>query len=188
MTKQQITERQAVVQFTKSMIAHSMGAWQEICKNVGKVFPNESRFRAENEEQAVFDLMLAASALDLQAVRTLFSTAQAIRLEALVYELGVSNKYGDYEKREKEGFSQDLQKEVGQAEKGGNPLGIISALLLQRWLGDDLKHFSVQGTREETISPGLVDAVTAVLFSPSSGMGTWKLLSEKFDLVDDPSP
>jgi hypothetical protein len=183
--KKKLNESEAVRLVTQQMIAGAMRAWPRVFQNIQLATDGKIGAYIRNEEQAVFDLMLACSAVDLQVVRSLFPREQAARLETKVYAAGHSEKYGDYAQREVRRYSEEFQKEIGRVENGGDPLGVIAGLLLYRWLGDGLAKFVVPGLNEETISPILVDAVVGVVCSPYSGVGTWKEVAENFDLIED---
>jgi hypothetical protein len=182
-TKKQISEYAAALMFTQRMIDCSINAAPKILNNIVVATSGSGHLKVADEEQAVFDLMLASSALDLQAVGNLLPKDQALRIEDFVLTLGNSSRYSDYARREIERYSDEFRKELNSVGHGGDPMNIVPALLLHRWFGHDLERFSIEIGDELAVSPLLIGLVSEVLFSPLSGVGTWKSICTEFELV-----
>jgi hypothetical protein len=79
LAKNQITELLAVRQRFQETAEQAQRAWPMIYKHLQNV--SEGEFHVTDEERAIFDLVLAATAFDLQAVKNLFPAVQAERIE-----------------------------------------------------------------------------------------------------------
>ena len=181
--KGQMTEREAVIRVNQHMINSAIQVWPGLCKNIEAIagFP----LHVADEEQVVFDLSLAAIALDLQAVRNLYPKTQAERIDAWAYKLAYSARFGDYAFKELRRYSEAFQSELQLVGNDGNPLGVVSGLLLHRWLGDELKTHEVvfQGKKTGLLNPLLLAAVNEALCAPPF-VGTWKYVKDNFVLVE----
>lgn len=158
-------------------------AWPTIYKSLKKSF--KKKFVVKNETMAAFDLALAAIVQDLQAVKNLFPTEQAERIEEWVLEFIDSKDYwGEYAVNEVKKYGEIFQNEI---QTGGDPLSVIPGCLLHRWLGENIKNFDVEmnGKKTGVISPILLMMVSSTLIA---FLGTWKRLKDKFKLVEGDLP
>jgi hypothetical protein len=143
----QVTERDAVIRVNQHMINSAIQMWPGLYKKVGEIVALP--FIVPDEEQAAFDLALAALALDLQAVRNLYSNDQAGRIEAWAYELGRSAKYGDYALKELKRYSEAFQSELRLIGVVGNH-GIEDDLFAEDYSSDmslDLGRYLLRSVR-----------------------------------------
>lgn len=180
-----LTEQEAALQFVLHITKEAQDAWPTIYKNLKDFF--KEKFVIEDETMAVFDLMLAAIAQDLQAVKNLFPAEQAERIEKWVLELIDTEEWGEYAVNEVKKYGEKFQTEVQNVKAGGDPLSAIPARLLQRWLGKNIKNFDVEISGKKT---GVIDPIVLTMVSGAltAFLGTWKGVRDKFNLIEGDIP
>ncbi len=183
--KKKLTELDAATLFVLYITKEVEKEWPTIYKSLKDTF--KENFVVEDESMATFDLVLAAIAQDLQAVKNLFPFEQAERIENWVLRLIANEDLGEYSVDEVKKYGKKFQKEVQSIESGGDPLSAIPGRLLHRWLGENIKNFKVElnGKKTGLISPILIMMVSQILMG---FVGTWKRLKEEFKLVEGDSP
>ncbi len=179
--KKKLTEQKAASQFVLYIMKEAQDVWPTIYKSLKDSF--KEKFVIENETMATFDLALAAIAQGLQAVKNLFSTEQAGRIEKGVLKLIDSEDWGKYAVNEVKKYGEEFQNEIQNVEIGGDPLSAIPGHLLHRWLGENIRNFDVEvnGKKTGVINPLLLMMVSSTLIA---SLGTWKRLKAKFKLVE----
>jgi hypothetical protein len=183
--KKKLTEQEAASHFVLYIIKEAQNAWPTIHKNFKDSF--REKFIVEDEKMAVFDLALAAIALDLQAVKNLFPKDQAVRIEKWVLKCIDTEDWGEYAVDEVKKYGEKFQKYIQNISAGGDPLSAISARLLQRWLGNNIKNFDVEinGNKTGIISPILLIEVSSIF---TYLHGNWKRLKDNFRVVEGDTP
>lgn len=183
--KKKLTEQEAAALFVLYIIKEVQDAWPTIHKNLKDLF--KEKFVVEDEKMAVFDLVLAAIAQDLQAVKNLFPKDQAERIEKWVLKCIDTEDWGEYAVDEVKKYGEKFQKEIQNISAGGDPLSAIPARLLQRWLGKNIQNFEVEmnGKKTGIIDPVLLLMVSSILIS---FLGTWKRLKDNFEIVEGDIP
>lgn len=175
-----MTEREAALHFVHVQILQAKETWPIIYQNIKNHHGED--FNIENEDSALFDLALAAIALDLQAVKNIFQVEQASRIKNWVYksiefddwELDVHNELNEYTKV--------YENAILAIESGGNPLTAIPGRLAHRWLGENIRKFEIEINEKKTgaISPLLIMDISSAL---STFIGKWKKLSNRYKLI-----
>ena len=180
-----ISEMKAAAQFNEHMFRKAQAEWPAIYQTFRQVLGD--KFHVLDESMAVFDLALAAIALDLQAVRNLFSPDQANRIEGWVEKLIDLESSGEYAVGELRAYAQQFREEMARVEDDGDPLRAVPVRLLHRWLGDELRAFEVEIGNKKTgyISPIMVDIAVDVLMG---FVRVWKTISEQYDLIEEDLP
>lgn len=145
------------------------------------------KFLVENERIAAFDLALAATALNLQAVRNLFSAEQASRIEGWVEKLIDSKEWGEYAIGEVKAYGEIFQRDVANIKMGADPFTSIPARLLQRWLGNGVRDFEIKTESKNTggTSPIML-AIAVDALMPF--VGTWKAIKDQYELAKEDLP
>jgi hypothetical protein len=217
--KGQMTEREAVIWVNQHIITSAVHVWPRFFRSM-QTFANLS-LQVLDDEQATFDLALAAMALELQAVKNLFPKDQAERITTFAYEQGHSAKYGDYAFQELKRYigayeaelqligtdgkplikdylfaqdyssgSLDLNRYLIRSARFWNdafmiPVGVVCALLLHRWLGEDVTNYEAKLEEKGAgvLDPVLLDSVIEILCAPPF-VGTWKYVKDTFLLID----
>jgi hypothetical protein len=188
--------------FKKKLTEHEAASFFVVCimKWIECFWPSHSlalkarfgeRWVFQNERMVVFDLLIAAATLDLQAVGNLFPKDQAERIGHLVpaYIVVWVLKYthiedwGNYVTAEVQSYTEDFHKEMASIDTVEHPLTIISSHLLHRWLGENVRDFETVVDGEETgyIDLGLVMMVTGILYEC---VGTWKSIIDRYRIVE----
>jgi hypothetical protein len=180
-----ISEMRVAAQFCEHILRKAQTDWPTIYQTFRQTLGE--KFRVEDESMAVFDLALAATALDMQAVKNLFSADQAKRIERWVERLKNTEDWGDYAIAEIRAYDQHFQDAMARVESDGDPLSAMSVRLLYRWLGDNLQEFDFRIGSEKTdiISPILIEITHDVLLD---FVGVWKTISQQYDLVEEDLP
>ena len=176
--KKKITEKQASASFVLSMVEKTRDAWPTVYENLSDSYGD--KFIIEDQRMATFDLALAALAQEIQAFKNLFPKEQSERLRKWVLACIDSPEYGEYAKSEVEEYDESFQQSFKNIE---NPLDAVSARLLHRWLGENVKNFDVEidGKKTGIIDPLLVMQVTNILITFT---GTWKMIKENLRLIE----
>ncbi|OHA35350.1 MAG: hypothetical protein A3H73_03420 [Candidatus Taylorbacteria bacterium RIFCSPLOWO2_02_FULL_50_120] len=184
-SKEKVTEEEAASHFVLYIIKEAQDAWPTIHKNLKDCFKDE--FVVEDEKMAAFDLALAATAQDLQAVKNLFPKDQAERIEKWVLKCIDTKDWGEYAVDEVKKYGEKFQKDIQNIKAGGDPLSAIPARLLQRWLGKNIQNFNVEmnGKKTGIIDPILLQSVSVVL---TAFLGNWKRLGNDFNLIESAPP
>lgn len=201
--RQKITESQAVGQVRSSVSNAVQQKWQAIYSDLRGMFG--AQFVIPNESLAKYDLSLAATALDMQALPNLFSAEQARRIEKWIYvsiapiSAGFPSAKGSREQEEYargelheygKAFQEDLAALTsGNSGLSSNPVDAVSHRLLHRWLGEHIAAFGVElaGKNTGLISPILIMAVSAILCQ-FPFVGGWKQIQQNFDLIPEDLP
>lgn len=187
MNKKKLTEQEAASLFILYLTKEAQDAWPTIKKGLEDTF--KERFIVTEEDMvASYDLALATMAFDLQALKNLFPSDQAERLEKWVLKsLGELDDWGEYAVDEVKKYGEKFQKAIQNIDIGGDPLSAIPGRLLQRWLGKNIRNFDVEinGKKTGFISPVLLSIVLRMLADLS---GTWKRLKDNFDFIEGDIP
>lgn len=178
--KKRLTEPEAASFFVQNITKEVQKTWPDIYHSLIKF---EGKFVVENENKAVFDLVLAAIAQDLQSVKNLFPKDQADRIEKWIFKCIDTEEYGEYAVNEVKKYGERFQEEIQNIEAGGDPLSAIPGRLLQRWLGRNIHNFTVKETG--IVSPLLLMMVQAIV---NSFIGIWKTIKDNFKLVEGDMP
>ena len=194
--KYQITELLAVEQRFEETAEQAQRAWPMIYKHLQNVSAGE--FHVADEEQAIFDLVLAATAFDLQAVKNLFPAVQAERIETWTYrqfsrlqKTANTREFEAYARDEITRYGQAWQKEAADALDGTGdgfmPGSAVAGRLLHRWLGDGIRIFEVEisGKKTGLISPLMIGSMIEVLMP---FVGGWKRIADTFDVIEEDLP
>ena len=178
--KIEITEQEAALHFVRAQIEQARETWPIIYQNIKNHHGED--FKIKDEESALFDLALAAIALDLQAVKNIFQEERASRIKTWVYksiefddwELDVHNELNEYTKV--------YENAILTIESGGSPHTAIPGRLAHRWLGENIRKFEIEINEKKTgaISPLLIMDISITL---STFIGKWKKLSSKYKLT-----
>lgn len=184
--KKKLTEQEAAFSFILYLTKETQDAWPTIKKGLEDTF-KESFIVTKEDIVASYDLALAAIAQDLQALKNIFPTDQAERIEKWIFKCIDTENWGEYAVDEVKKYSEKFQKGVENIEVGGDPLSAIPGRLLYRWLGQGLKNFEVEinGKKTGVISPVLLSITMRIL---ASFAGTWKRITDKFELTEGELP
>lgn len=189
--KKKLTEQEAALHFVGYIMNEASSVWPTILEDLKNSF--EGQFVLEREKMANFDLVLAAIALDLQAIKNLFPNNQAERIEKWVYEFFNPLYWGEYAVEEIKKYGKEFQEHTPNMYVGTNPLSAVSARLLHRWLGENIHNFEIdmggfsndEKTSIVSINPQLQMMVDSSLIG---FIGTWKRLKDKFKLIEGDLP
>lgn len=187
MNKPTITELKAAAQSQERIIRMSLAEWQAIYERFRGALGN--RFQVEDERMASFDLALAATALDLQAVKNLFPPEQAGRIQHWVENLVNSKEWGEYAVSEVRAYGQIFQKEVEAVGSGSDPMSAIPTRLLHRWLGEGIRRFEVKvesGSQNIGIVDPLLVGMGVEALMPF--VGIWKSIKDQYELIEEDLP
>ena len=184
--KRKITEQEAASHFIRSIMDEASSAWPSILEELKDTF--QEQFILEDEKMANLDLSLAAISLDLQAIKNLFTNAQAERTEKWVYEYFKGKDWREYAVDEIKKYGKEFQEHTPNMYVGTNPLSAVSARLLSRWLGENIHNFEIDmgdlGNGEKTgivsISPQMQMMVDLLL---AGFIGKWKKINDNFRLI-----
>lgn len=182
--KESLTEKEAALQFVGLMLEKAQHIWPNIRKDLKEAF--KEKFVVENETMATFDLYLAAIAQNLEAVKNLFPTQQADRIEKWVLKcIGQTEDWGTYAVDEVKEYGAAFQKELRIGVEFA--LGAIPGRLLHRWLGEGIKNFEVEigGTKTGHIDVMLMSMTTSAL---AAFIGFWKNIKVNFELIEGDLP
>lgn len=177
------TEQEAAALFVVSILRETQHAWPTVYSNLKE--SREEKFVLEDESMAVFDLGLAAIAQDLQAVKNLFPSEQADRIEKWVLTWVLkcfdTHDWGDYAVDEVKKYGAEFQKESRIGAEFA--LGAIPGRLLHRWLCKGIKNLEgeIGGEKTGFIDTMLMAEVTNQVIGFS---GIWKRFKDDFDLVE----
>lgn len=179
--RRRITESEAVKMVTEHLATAAIEAWPKLRSSFQDFAPVQ--LPAIDEEQASLDLLLAATALDMQAIPNLFPADQAERLIELTFLFGRSLRHDDYGVHELMAYIDLYQDELARSQN--NPLEAIEAVcwrLLRRWYGNkpdvlqvDLDEYGLGNQKNAFFADYVVEA----LMNPSF-VGTWKTLNGTF--------
>lgn len=177
--KRKVTERKATTHVVLHILDETQKLWPQIHESLKSIF--KENFIVQNQDTAPFDLALASIAFDMQAVKNLFTTEQASRIEQYILEAVNSDEWGEYATSEIKAYSEKFQKDV---KENNDPLGSIPARLLQRWLGENINKFTVKIDGKDTgvINPFLLMTIQGQLMT---FVGNWKKIKDKFNLVEN---
>ncbi len=184
--KKKITEQEAASHFIRSIMNEASSAWPSVLEELKDTF--QDQFVLEDEKMANLDLSLAAIALDLQAIKNLFSNIQAERIEEWVYEYFKGEDWREYAVAEIKKYGKAFQEHTPNMYVGTNPLSAVSARLLNRWLGENMHNFEIDmgdiGNGDKTgivsISPQMQMMVDSLLVG---FIGKWKKIKDNFRLI-----
>lgn len=176
-----LTEQEAASYFVLSMTKEVQDGWPNFYSMLKDFF--KDNFELENEEMAVYDLVLASIAMDLQAVNNLFPKDQAGRIETWIMKCIDIEDLGQYAIGEVKKYGERFQRGIIDMPSGDDPISEITARLLQRWLGQNIQRFYVEmnGKKTTIISPVLISTVNTMLANLA---GKWKRLKEDFEIVE----
>lgn len=170
-----LTERQAAELFVYTMIRQVRESWPGLFSEM-RTLSSVVDLERLDQEDAQWEMILAASALDLSALKSLFSKAQAERLltltiqcfpeEERAYALSTINEYHDR-------YDKDLA-------SGLNPMLAIGEILYGRWglPGDCYRP------GELFIAPDQIFAAGLAVPLPSF-VGVWKRIKTNYSLTAD---
>jgi hypothetical protein len=180
--KSRITELRAAALWHERILRRAQAEWPEVYQRFRMVLGDG--FRVQDEQMAQFDLALAALALDLQAVKNLFPADQANRIESWVEKLLDTPDWGEYALSEVRDYGRQFQKEVETIEKGSDPISVIPARLLRRWLGEDIRRFDLEiGSKKTGFIDPILISLTVEKLMPFAG--TWKSIGDQYELVEE---
>lgn len=184
-TKAVISEMKAAAESQAYVFRMAQERWPAIYKMFREMLGD--KFRVDDERIAIYDLGLAATAFDLQAVQNLFPAPQAKRITDWVMKLLDSKEWGEYSISEVEAYGDAFQHEVVRIGKGGDPMSAIPARLLRRWLGERVQDFELEigGKKTGYMDPIMVSLAMDVL-TPFAG--TWKAIRDRSQLVEEDLP
>lgn len=175
-----ISEMTAAALSNETILKRAVEEWPSIYRTFRETFGD--KFQVEDERMAMFDLGLAATALDMRAVWNLFPNDQAKRIATWVEKLLDSKEWGEYALEELRCYSGDFQAEMERAQHPGY-LGGLSTRLLHRWLGDGATEFQVKETGELLILLVVLGDLTL-----SSFAGTWKAIRDQYEMMEEDMP
>ena len=173
LSKRKITEEEAAEEFVRSIIGEAENVWPELYKKIQKLFPR--KFIVKDETKAALDLSLAVIAVELQCLENLFPQEQAVRIKQWSLHLikGALKVFGSYPITEIEQYQRDFKED---------PINKTSAHLFSRWVGEDIKEFTVkiEGQKTNTIDPLYLLPVSFML---ASFLGYWKRVKDGIELM-----
>lgn len=172
MKKEKISEEYAAKSVIKNTLESVEENWPETYKQLHKINENFI-LEGEDLELGEFYLFIAVVALDSRALQNLFPNEQAERIMKYIRE-----SLSLFEGLPIESFDDFILCFDDAIKEKEDPIGGLSAKLLQKVLGERLKKFSVSGF----ISPILMIQISALLVSYS---GKWKLIKDNFTLIND---
>lgn len=184
--KKKLTEQDVATYFIVNTIKEARDAWPFVYKELNDRF--DQKFIIEDEKQAAFDLTLASIAWDMQSLKNLFPRDRAERIEKWVFELLYSEDLGEYAAQEVKEYNEEYKKELQNIDEGGDPLTVIPARLIKRWLGKNIKNFNTESSKKKigTINPLLVAIVTSMLVTVLGG--TCKVIKDNFKITEGDIP
>jgi hypothetical protein len=180
--KEKLTERKAALLFIDSILKNVENSWPATSRTLKVSF--EGRWNIQDEGATMFDFVLAATAQDLQAVRNLFPSYQAERIERFVMNtLSGIEGWGDYAANEVGEYGAKFQGEIHTLSTGGDPFSAIPARLLHRWLGEDFHVCEgvISGKRTGCIDVFLLSTVTLLV---GQYVGMWKSIKDTYKIVE----
>jgi CheY-like chemotaxis protein len=179
-----ITEQEAVVSYLQGSLQAAQSKWPDIRDNLKATFGD--RFVVKDEIVAPYDLYLAIIAMDLQALPNLFPIEQAKRIEHFALKcLGRIEERGTYSVEEVQAYSSLFQDELRNIKRTGDPIAVIPARLLHRWLGEGIwKCESIRDGKGTGIIDPLLLGMT--LNNLAIFCGFWKGAKDQFEIVEKP--
>lgn len=186
--KKKLDEQEAAIHFMSTVIEEAKGRWPNIYQVLKEA--HGEKFKIDDEEMAKFDLVLAAIAQGLQAVKNLFPKDQAERIKRFVLQYGFTEKdLNAYALSEIKQYSEQFQEAVQTIDVGGHPEEAMPGRLLHRWLGKNIEKFLVEinGEKTDTISPILLMEVSVILSSFLKCF-SWKQIKDNYKLVPGDLP
>jgi hypothetical protein len=180
--KRTITEQEAAGQFCISIATAAQDAWPVISKHLRDCY--KEKFVFVNEKVACYDLGLAIMALELEAVKNLFTPMQSGHLYSWVLKCLDTPEWGEYSKEEFQDYQKAFEDDLKNNE---NPLCGVAARLVSRWLGGAIKDFemSFDGKNTGIINPLLVMQVSGIL---APFLGYWKKIKDQYILTESDLP
>jgi hypothetical protein len=168
----QCTEAYAAVNYIDVLGERIKHGWDEIRNSLKEL--SEGKLIIRNERQAIEGLYRATVAMGMQAVKNIFLTEQAERLNGwIMYVLDDKNR------TEVMKYNQIYEK---AAKNVDDPASAVSrTLLIHCWLGGDLKRFEELGLRRHTLIPFINE-----LFLWCGRY--WNIVREECKLVESDSP
>ena len=187
MSNRRKTEQEVATDLVLFAMQEAGNAWPTISNSFKDTF--KEKFRVENEMMAPFDLALAAITQNLQAIRNVFSSDQAQRIEQWVMKCLDTEDYGQYALQEVKKYDHMFNKALSDTGKekspfaGTNPLDVLSVCLLRQWLGQGLRDFEVEinGKKTGVISPILISMTSGALVA---FILQWKTIKADYDIVE----
>jgi hypothetical protein len=157
------------------MLEESARAWPgtyETLRTLGK------NFEVKDETMATLNCTLAAISLGLQAVKNLYPSEQARRIEQLVFS-ELNDRWATEElKQYDEAYHRESVSEL-------DPLGAVVGRLLHRWLGENIRNFEAEIKGKKT---GFIDAMTmsVAMHALMRVVAAWncKVIKENTALID----
>lgn len=187
MSRGRKTEQEVATDLVLFAMQEAGNAWPTINKTFKDTF--KEKFNVENETMAPFDLALAVIAQNLQAIKNVFPSGQASRIEQWILKCLDTEDYGEYALQEIKKYDHMFQKSVSEITNkdssfyGTNPLDVISVCLLKQWLAHRLRDFEVEinGKKTGVISPVLVSMTSSTLVA---FILQWKTIKADYDIVE----
>ena len=178
--KKKITEEEAVSAFIRIVGKNAHHVRNTACTNLKDIF--KDKFTIENKSEVILDFLWAMFALENQVLKNLFPKEQAESIHQLeLFCLSDDPEFGNFAVEEVRKYEEAFQQNL---ERGKMPTNAISARLLQRWLGKNIRNFEVQskginGKKIKTIDPLLIEVMDSIFVSY---IGTWKALKREYKI------
>jgi hypothetical protein len=175
--RKKLSESDAAYNFMQATIADVDSRWTDVYGKLQEYCGPD--FRVKDEELAKFDLTLALIALNKRAIKNLFPSEQAQRLEAWTLESLNLLRYPDYAETEIALYGQAWEK----AFSGEDPRDVIVAIpsrLVRKWLGERIRIFAMPTDAGDIVRPSLLLFMTSALMQ---FIGYWPFIKKHYRLV-----
>ncbi|OGJ37433.1 MAG: hypothetical protein A2383_02445 [Candidatus Pacebacteria bacterium RIFOXYB1_FULL_39_46] len=172
--KQKITEEKAVQFFIAMMFENVDKSWEEI-RDTLKIHD----LKLKEDDVAKYDFVLALISLQMQAIENVFSKNQAERIAKLLMNQILSMpSLGSHAVEVIRRYDVAFKRSVEENKE--NPLLVIPALLLYRWVGEDIEKFSTKVAGQKIINPLLIAHLAGVL---THYKGYWMKVKNNYEVV-----
>ena len=177
--KKKITEQEVAASFVLFSFRGARDYWPKVKKNIQKGF---QKISFNDERKAQLDLALAIIAQEMQAVENLFPQEQAERINRWVLNIINTKEDGEYSYKTTFRYYVKFKKELGNISSGGDPLSVIPGLLLENWLGQDIRNYTlkIKDRQTDILDPLLLSVASGVL---SCFLGYFKGIKEQYKIV-----
>lgn len=170
--KPEVTEQAAAAYFVLSKIENMHERWSEITEELKDILA----FIVKEKEAAILDFALAAIALDVQTIQTIFKKAQADRIEKQVFKSLNIGKLGGYNINALAVYTAAYK----AAEEGeDDPINAVANILIHDLLGPNINEFANEET--QIVSPFMVLHFAGML---NTFTGYWERINEDYTLTN----